>query len=389
MRKTLVFCLLICITHGGQSQSILKGQGSAVHDYIKIYQRYISNHKIAHCPMYPTCSQYGLMVFSDHSFPIAMAMTADRISRCGNHLEQYSKIENGTYSNRWLDYPPDRVVPDSLLVKRPPLCVAEEIITSTDSTAKAIQFTNQLINQHSYTSALLEIDRLLYYDTSLRHKPNLYLNKLKCFESLRQYSEGLLLYEQQMPSEVKANYKIKYATAHLYDLAGNYAKSLSLFQEAAMLWDSNEVAPYGELALLYARESLFDKAKTALERKCDIDGDWYSFTTNCSIIDGLERMPQKNPTIAMLLGIIPGAGYIYVNQPLNALSSILINGMLAYALYTSIQTQNYGLGIIIGVLNFSFYSGNIIGSGTSAKRHNEMIKRDAMTELRNNIHFIY
>lgn len=329
-----------------------------------------------------------MMAFSDHSFPVAMILTADRVLRCGGDLEQYPEIVTGVHRGRRLDYPSSRVVPAKLSVEQPH-DVAAETIVPTDSVTKAIQFTNRLINQHCYSSALLEIERLLYYDASLQREPALYLNQLKCFEGLQQYSDGLLLYEQRMPSEVKTNYKIKYTTAHLYDLVGDHAKSLSLFQEASRIWDSNDTHPYGELALLYAKESLYDEAKSALEHKYSLDSNLSAFATSCSILDRLASAPRKNPTTAMLLGIMPGAGYLYVGQPQNALSSFLVNGLLAYALYTTIKAQNYGLGIVVGVFSISFYGGNITGAGSSAKRFNEKIERDAMNELRKNNPFFY
>ncbi len=338
--------------------------------------------------MYPTCSQYGMMAFADHPFPVAMAMTADRLLRCGGHLDFYPTIETGLHSGRLLDYPEGRPIP-AYLTAPASHAVAAETIIPTDSVSRAIQLTNNLINQHCYASAMLEIDRLLYEDTTFRQESALYINKLRCFEGLQQYSDGLIFYEQHMPDEIKSNYKVLYTAAHLYDLVGDYTKSIDLYRRSAQVWDSNEAHPYGELAILFTKESLYDEAQAALEHKCALDGNLSAFAASSAALNRLASAPRKDPTTAILLGIIPGAGYLYAEQPRNALVSLLVNGVLAYAVYTSFKTENYGLGIIVGAFSISFYGGNIIGSGTSAKQYNEKIKRNALTELRNTNPFYY
>ena len=385
--KNLFLFLLIWTISGLHSQ----GQayhGSAAHDYIEIYQKYLSSLKLSHCPMYPTCSQYGKMVFADHNFPIAMILTADRMIRCGGHLEYYPTIETGIHQGRKLDYPPSRSVPIFLTAKKSHAVAAETII-ATDSIEKVIQFTNRLINQHNYAIALLEIEWLLYYDTIFQNKEVLYLNKLRCLEGMQRYSDGVLFYEQQMPYTMKESYKILYTTAHLYDLIGDYNLSLNLFKKSALICDNNDVNPYGELAILYTRMAMFDEAKMSLMQKYAIDGNEKTFASSISILNKLVSTKHKSPTMAMLLGVIPGAGYLYTKQPRNALTSLLVNGVLAYAVYTSVKSENYGLSIILGAFTISFYGGNIVGSGSSARRYNEKMKHDALVELRNNNPFLY
>ena len=64
-------------------------QTNAVHDYIDIYQKYISGLKSGQCAMYPSCSNYGLMVFEKYPFFKAMAMTSDRQMRCSHDQSFY------------------------------------------------------------------------------------------------------------------------------------------------------------------------------------------------------------------------------------------------------------------------------------------------------------
>lgn len=382
---TICFLALLCATGSLQAQN----SGSAARDYIGIYQKHLSGIYYSRCQMYPSCSRYGIMVFEDHPFPVAMALMADRMLRCGNHPDYYVSVTDENGGNRMLDYPPDRLMPAQLQKALELHDVAAETIVPTDSVSKAIQFVNTLVNRHCYASALLEIERLLYYDTSFRLIPVLYINKMRCYEGLHQYSDGLLFFEQSVPNGVRQDYKTMYTAAHLYDLVGDNSRSIALFRESASVWDSSEAHPYGELALLYAKENLLDDARSALERKYEIDGNAAAFAASRAAIERLATARYKDVTTASLLAIVPGAGYLYAKQPGSAITSLLTNGLLAYAVYSSFKADNYGLGILVGLFSVSFYIGNIAGSGSSATRYNERIRREAIAELRNINPFFY
>lgn len=382
------FLLFLVASSLAEAQVVRHSRGSAAQDYIGLYQRHLSGMLRSQCQMHPTCSRYGMMVFEDYLFPVAMTMMADRMIRCGNHREFYHQVTLGDGSLQMLDFPPSRSEAAKLACLSP-RNVAAETVVPDDSVSRAIQFTNRLVNSHCYASAMLEIDRLLYYDTFFANEPSLYVNKLRCYEGLGQYSDGLLFFESGMPARLRPDYKVLYTAAHLYDLVGDSRKAIACFEASALRWDSNEAHPFGELAIVYAKESMFDKAQASLEKKLSVDGNLPAFASSKAVVERLESARYKNPTVAMLLGIVPGAGYLYASQPGSALTSLLVNAALAYATYTSFKTDNYGLGIVVGLFSTSFYIGNIAGSGNGASRYNERVKRDAINELRIINPFIY
>jgi putative component of membrane protein insertase Oxa1/YidC/SpoIIIJ protein YidD len=59
-------------------------------DYIGFYQKYISNIRGQSCPMFPSCSRYGLESFRNNNFFNAFLSTSDRLIRCGHDYENYS-----------------------------------------------------------------------------------------------------------------------------------------------------------------------------------------------------------------------------------------------------------------------------------------------------------
>jgi hypothetical protein len=68
-------------------------------------------------------------------------------------------------------------------------------------------------------------------------------------------------------------------------------------------------------------------------------------------------------------------------------AQFFVNSLLAYATYTNFKTKNYGMGILTGVFNLSFYIGNIYGGVRSAKRYNENNMKTIINKLEYNTNF--
>ena len=85
-------------------------------------------------------------------------------------------------------------------------------------------------------------------------------------------------------------------------------------------------------------------------------------------LNELKEQKKKSPSLARILSIIPGGGYLYTNHKGSALTAFVINSLLGYATYTSVKSKNYGVAGVCGFLGLSFYIGNINGAGRSAVR---------------------
>ncbi|HSJ68281.1 MAG TPA: hypothetical protein VK921_11420, partial [Anditalea sp.] len=91
---------------------------------------------------------------------------------------------------------------------------------------------------------------------------------------------------------------------------------------------------------------------------------------NQKIVTELSTFKRKKRATAGIASIIPGGGYFYTGHKTTAVSSLVLNGLLAYATYTSFNTGNYGVGVLTGIFSMSFYLGNITGGIKSADRYN-------------------
>lgn len=70
---------------------------------IEFYQSIISPIKQENCPMYPSCSQYGLECLKKHGF-VGILKLIDRLNRCGHDLEKYKPVITG-FEIYYLDLP--------------------------------------------------------------------------------------------------------------------------------------------------------------------------------------------------------------------------------------------------------------------------------------------
>lgn len=105
------------------------------------------------------------------------------------------------------------------------------------------------------------------------------------------------------------------------------------------------------------------------------------------LIEKSIKKKDKNSVLAGSLSIIPGLGYAYTGHTQTAITAFLLNSLIGYATYSNFKNHNYGMGILTGVFNLSFYFGNIYGASKSAKRYNEQKKLTLINKLEYNYNF--
>jgi hypothetical protein len=139
--------------------------------------------------------------------------------------------------------------------------------------------------------------------------------------------------------------------------------------------------------LLYANKYDWKNSMKAYQLLSAFESHTKIASSNFKLSESALQIKDKSPAIAGLFSIIPGGGYLYTGHKQTAFSALVVNGLLAYATYTSVKNKNYGMGILTGVFNLSFYVGNIYGATKSAKRFNEKQRKSINSKLEYNSHF--
>lgn len=95
----------------------------------------------------------------------------------------------------------------------------------------------------------------------------------------------------------------------------------------------------------------------------------------------LQSLPHREPVLAALLGLIPGAGHLYVGDPGSALSALLWNGVFLVALWQAVVAKQWSIGAVLGIFEAMWYGGSVIGAMTGAHRFNRDARINALEDL--------
>lgn len=357
---------------------------TATTDYIGLYQKYISGIRGKACPMYPGCSTYGLKTFTQTNFASALALTADRLLRCGHDHKNY-QLTLKKEGFKLLDYPPYETPPKALYYTRNSYFFAySDTLQDTDS---AFYFIKNLINNAYYQEALLEIMRIEFKKSSFDIE--LFINKIICLKALGQYEKALFDFETKCNSEYKQNPELLYQISIIEYKLGNYKRSLYCDSLALASCERCFLKPklVTLQGLIYARQHNWAASLNTFETLGIMEGHEKLAQINTAILQKTKHLKHKSAALAGLVSVVPGLGYAYSGHGQTAITAFLVNGLLAYATYSNIKNKNYGMGILTGIFNLTFYIGNIQGAAKSAKRFNEQQKRNVIKKLEFNTIF--
>lgn len=380
MGKYILFILLLWIAPKVMAQS---DGGNATNEYIGFYQKFLSNQKNGRCAMYPSCSSYGKMVFAERPFMEAITLLTDRIMRCSHERKLYDITYEYGYRSA-IDYPYYRSVPNHIVYNKY-VYPHVDYLKVNRSSDNMLPFINHLINKEEYRSALIEIERLLFFN---KHSADslLYSNKLLCYRGLNEFERGIYEYEVEFPRYVKYVESVNMQAALLYYLTSNNQSALNVLDKVLQNKGTEELQRKAQVlkAIIHLKEGQIQKAESIFRETSSLKKNRSLYERNLNILNKIKEQKKKSPSIARILSIIPGGGYLYTNHKGSALTAFVINSLLGYATYTSIKSKNYGVAGVCGFLGLSFYIGNINGAGRSAIRYNERQYNESIRNLESN-----
>lgn len=383
-KHRLIFLCIICFLNKVIFAQEVNKNGNnqpALTDYIDIYQRYIGPIRESSCQMHPSCSNFGMRVYQSYNPIKATFLTADRLLRCSHDLGNYNRLLT-THGIRMIDFPENNSIEERMLLRKN----INIVLYSAIDTSSAGKFVNYLISQKYYREALLELNRLIFYNSNMHDTQ--FLNYLICKRALNEFEDAVYSYENSFPNHVKNNYAIINELGNINYELGNYTKAIDYFDYC--LSSSDPILHEKSFlmkGLIFANQKKWKESKNMFLSLSDIQIYSYSKKSCLEILQDRERIRYKKPYLAGIYSIIPGLGYVYSGHKQTALSSIIFNGLLAYASYTSFKSENYGIAVLTGLFSFSFYIGNISGSVKSAQRYNSKKDFDTIARLKSNIYY--
>jgi len=379
VKLSIVFAAFLGVLYSEStfSQSVRDNSEKSSSDYIGFYQKYISEVRGQQCPMYPSCSNYALSAFKETNFVKALILSSDRLVRCGHDLNDSYALTMQPTGLKYLDYPADNNSPKSLIYASTRYYYAYSNPIHSDS---SITFIKSLINNGYYQQALLEIKRTEF---TKPFSAEVFINELVCLRATGEYEKAIFEYETKCPSNCKNDSEILFQLAAINYKLYNYDKALGLVQTAL----NNNEDPYEKTklielqGLLYANKYEWKNARNSFQNLSGLPFDPSTREATLNYLKNADHLPHKSPALASVLSAIPGAGYAYIGHRQTAVSSFLLNSVLAYATYGNIKNHNYGMATLTGIFSASFYIANIYGALQSARRFNEQQKKNIVNKL--------
>jgi len=96
-----------------------------------------------------------------------------------------------------------------------------------------------------------------------------------------------------------------------------------------------------------------------------------------SHLKGIDQIPSKSPEVAgVLSALLPGAGHLYCERPMDALTAFLANAAFIAGAIEAFEKDQKALGVAFSAIELVFYGGTIFSAITSAHKFNREKKKE-------------
>lgn len=270
-----------------------------------------------------------------------------------------------------------------------------EIILTPD---RQYQLAKSLMDNNEHLAAANEFIRFAYLFPEHKNISEAQFNTGLSFFKAKRLKEAFHYLSQVAfnPSHGEFSNAAIFKLSELYLIDGKFGEAVLVLRNMIMLSKDtlvNDKAYYvlGWLMLDYGAEIQADsdypvdpiKESRKYFSQISIDGKHkYGAEWIINSLGGIGEVKTKDPTIAGILSIVPGAGFLYCERYRDAFVSFLLNTTLALAAFRSFQNGNPYLGGAIVFFESGFYTGNIYGAVAGAHKYNSRQKKEYIKKIK-------
>jgi len=232
-------------------------------------------------------------------------------------------------------------------------------------------FADALRGEGDYYRAITEYKRALHFcrDDSLSAHARAGVGET-LFEASR-YQLVVDWYQELATEDARLQHAELLAGRSLFRL-GRYGRAIGLLSPLHDLQvpsaQAGEASYY--VGLSQIRIGKFRQAEASLSLVGDASPCSDRARRHLELLRNEPRPSRKSPGVAAALAVVPGAGYAYAEHYGTAVASLIVNGLLGWAIVDAFRDGNDGAGGFYALLGAGFYVGNITGSAQSADRYN-------------------
>ncbi len=179
-------------------------------------------------------------------------------------------------------------------------------------------------------------------------------------------------------------------TAPLYLLKSDLFKSINAIDQARITLHNllaitdnplTKDKTLYRLAWIDIEAGRFDEAKVWLGKISA--GNKYPVTKLQIQLEQTNAIPAKNPRLAGLLSILPGAGQLYTGRYQDAAVAFILNGLFFWSSFEAFDEDQTALGLLLGGIGVNFYVGNIYSAVNGAHKFNRNAQNRFIEQLNN------
>jgi hypothetical protein len=338
--------------------------------------------------MTPHCSEFGMQAFTSRNPLSAFIMTSDRLHRCGHDLQYYEMtfvdeqprfadaIPTGRAAVVYREVDP---APKAL----PLTAFARDGATDERAAASLLDFAESLEAWGDHARAITEYLRFLHDFPGDPRSCRAQVGLIRAHYQGGAHEEVIRLGRQApagcaMEDASEVQYYVGLAFLYVHNQSG----AQRVFGQVQAMG----IEPYRSKAAMLeatslARELRWREAGDAFTA-IGPDNPFVEFARRDVVVCAEGSSPDlKNPTKAGLLSIVPGAGYLYAGHPKTAISAFLVTSGFLWATVEAFDRDNQGLGVLMSLLSFGWYSGNIYGAVGSVDRYNAWVTQTNLAKL--------
>ena len=239
---------------------------------------------------------------------------------------------------------------------------------------RQFQFAEHYFQKGEYYRAIGEYERFIFFSPEARQVELARYRIGLAYLKGERYQEAIQAFERLIDEYQTSAYAIKsylriseaYVRLKCYDEALINLECLITIAPDQNIKDE----AYYESGWVYLEKGLWENAQTCFDKISPQNREKYKLEQFLKELDKKKLLKHKNPSIAGLLAIVPGAGHLYCERYRDALVSFLVNGALIFAAYEAFDHDLNALGGIITFVEVGFYSGNIYSAVSSAHKYN-------------------
>ena len=254
---------------------------------------------------------------------------------------------------------------------------------------KQFDYAENLFSKHDYSTAVMEYKRFIYFfPEDKRVERAMYQTGMSYYLG-GDFKAAVDSFQKLVDEYVDTGYAIK-----SYFKISEADMKLMAFDPAIInlnnlitVTNNGDVRDeaYYRLGWIYLEMASWEKGGQYFSKISAKNKDKYRLEKLAAELDKEKLIPKKNPNLAGVLSVIPGAGYLYCERYQDALIAFLLNGALIYAAYESFDAENPALGGLLAFVGVGFYAGNIYGAVTSAHKYNRKKTGLFLERLKDNV----